>query len=108
MNELEAHEMELKKRQIIFEQSGICGYCGKRINPGENYTIAHRLAKHKWRLEKYGDEVMNHRLNLVATHPGNCNDGVMVNIQKTEGKELLIAIFEDLGYEIPEDLQEVK
>ena len=106
MNELEAHEMEMKKRQIIYEQSGLCGHCKKRISPWENYTLAHRLAKHKWRLEKYGPEVIHHRLNLVATHPGRCNDGVMINIQKSEGKQLLAEIFEDLGYEIPEDLQE--
>lgn len=104
MNEVEDYEMEIQKRQIIYDQSGICEYCGKRIIPGESYTIAHRIAKHKWRLRKYGSEVINHRLNLVATHPGNCNDGVMLNIQKSEGKELLIAIFEDLGYDIPEDL----
>lgn len=105
MNELEAYEMELKRRQILSEQSGICGHCGDRINPNEVFTIAHRIAKHKWRLQKYGSEVINHRLNLVATHPGDCNDGVMVNIGKTEGKELLRAIFKDLGYEIPEDLR---
>jgi hypothetical protein len=106
MTEIEAYEMELKKRSILFEQSGICGHCGKRITPGEPFNISHRIAKHKWRLQKYGSEVINHRFNLVATHPGNCNDGVMLNIQKNEGKALLRAIFLDLDYEIPEDLKE--
>lgn len=106
MNEVEAYEMELKKREILFDQDGLCKYCGLEINPLESYTLAHLIAKHKWRIQKYGAEVIHHRKNVAATHYGDCNDGVMVNIETLEGKELLISIFEDLGYEIPEDLQE--
>ena len=74
-----AEEMKI---QIYNEQDGFCAVCGKPL--GAVWDVAHRIPNSKPNLNKWGKEIINHRLNLVGTcrgtHQGiSCNDASMIN-----------------------------
>ncbi len=87
------------KRRIYWEQGGRCAHCGKHLH--DNYELAHVIPRKKWIIKEYGYEVINHRLNLRATCPGRCNDGVMISPEShpLEAAEIIAEIKEALNAE---------
>lgn len=76
----EKQEAEDKKQWIYFSRGGECEVCGKTI-PYNEAQLAHRIAKSKPNLAKYGKEIINHPINLALTCSdkfGRCNDSVNI------------------------------
>ncbi len=92
----EREKAEEQKREILRLQNGICETCKVTFRDRSEVQAAHRICKSKVNLAKYGNTVINHRLNLACTHGGDCNDAVMVSPDKHDGRQLLIKIYEDL------------
>jgi hypothetical protein len=49
-----------------------------------SFTVAHKICNSKAMRHKYGDRVIDHRLNKATTHPWRCNDAQ--NIGNNPGK----------------------
>lgn len=92
----EKEKAEEQKRQIHTQQKGLCAFCKKPVPIGEAQA-AHKIAKHKWIVKKYGDRVINHRFNLRITHSGRCNDGIMIMPESEQAQQLIAEIKEDLN-----------
>lgn len=85
---IETHEQRL----AIYERDGgICQYCGKPVAI-DAFTVAHRIARTRWAVARYGADVIEHPLNKVTTHPGRCNDGVLITFRPVEREELVARI----------------
>ena len=48
-------------------------------------------------LNKYGREVIEHPLNKACTHPGACNDGMLITFRPVERERLAQAIREKIS-----------
>ena len=80
----ETHE----QRIAIYERDcGLCAYCGRPVDIN-SFTVAHRIARTKAMLHKYSREVIEHPLNKATTHPGACNDGVLITYKPVEREHL--------------------
>lgn len=93
-------DMREKGQEIIEKQNYVCG-CPGCIKRGEYLTdlstIAHRIPKSVQNIKKLGWKILDHRFNLVATHKGDCNDGVLIgNARPEEQKQLIERIKENL------------
>lgn len=83
----ETHE----KRLAIYERDhGLCAYCGRPVDIN-SFTVAHRIARSKWAVAKYGRDVIEHPLNKATTHPGACNDLIQCT-NKPMDRENLVQI----------------
>ena len=78
---------ELKER-IYFERNGACEVCGKIIPFGEA-QLAHRVAKTKANIRKYGEDFIHSSVNLALTCPGACNDTVNIGFNPVEIQKVL-------------------
>ena len=67
-------DYEYKIRTLMIQQQGRCKSCNKVFIPGDKIELAHRVKAGKFNYAKWGEEVVDHILNLAATHSGKCND----------------------------------
>jgi hypothetical protein len=85
-HKLEANEF----RDSLFTIAGWrCCVCGLPLAIQGTAQLAHRVAKTKSRLEKYGPSVINHALNLVPVCGLRCNDRVNIGNQTLVAHALL-------------------
>ncbi len=83
-------------RLYIFNKAGNkCEVCGKRITP-QTGQVAHRMAKSKANLKKYGKSIINHPYNLRATCSLRCNSAVLIDNKPIEKEQLVEAIKRNL------------
>jgi hypothetical protein len=54
------------------EQGGLCYVCHKPIRFAI-FQLAHKIPQRKWCIEKWGEEVIHHRRNLVGVCGLHCN-----------------------------------
>jgi len=85
---LEAHEQRLS---IYARDCGLCAYCGRPVDIN-SFTVAHRIARAKWAIAKYGRDVIEHPLNKATTHPGACNDLIQCTNRPVERENLATLI----------------
>jgi hypothetical protein len=98
MTAREKIEAEEKKQKIYVQRSGVCEVCGKLIKHSEA-QLAHRIAKSKPNLRKYGEDVLSHPKNLALTCSdkfGRCNDSCNIGNNPGKVQELLSEIAEEL------------
>lgn len=86
----ETHE---KRLAIYARDCGICQYCGRPVDIN-SFTVAHRIARSKWAVAKYGREIIEHPLNKACTHPGACNDLIQCTNRPVERENLVQVIKE--------------
>jgi len=70
---------ESKKRELILNQDLKCASCGEDFLNGQKIDLAHKIKASKFNYKEYGEEVIDHVLNLAATHSNgykgrSCND----------------------------------
>lgn len=65
------------KLEKVYEQNGICPSCGEPVSVTDG-ELAHRIPQRKWLLKMYGPGVIHHRMNVVLTHHGECNDKMSI------------------------------
>jgi hypothetical protein len=89
---LETHEQRL----AIYERDGgLCVHCGHYVSIND-FQVAHRIARTVWTLKKYGREIIEHPLNKACTHPGACNDAVLITFRPVERELLVDEILRDI------------
>lgn len=90
MTERERLELEDTKQRLADRCGWRCEVCGRPILDGQP-QLAHRIAKSKANLAKYGEAVIHHDLNLAMVCCLKCNDAVLVSKPDTVA-ELLAEI----------------
>lgn len=84
----ETHE----ERLAIYERDhGLCAYCGRPVDIN-SFQVAHRISRTKAMLKKYGREIIEHPLNKATTHPGACNDGILITYRPVSREDLVQVI----------------
>jgi hypothetical protein len=72
----------MMKQNIAEEQDYRCAVCGDSLMIlGKHMQLAHRISQCKWAVEKYGEEVIHHRLNLRLVCSAACNAAVNMTNQ---------------------------
>jgi len=66
-----------KKIELYLANNGACEVCGKPTNTPDG-QLAHRIAKSKWALKKYGSEVIDSVDNLAFVCSLHCNSAVLI------------------------------
>lgn len=97
----EKDAMELTKIQAYYSQDGVCATCGLPLDP-QIYDAAHVIPKHNYCIKNYGWNILNHKLNIKATHHcARCNDAVMISPQShpEEALALIMSIQEEIDNE---------
>ena len=91
MNAREKLDAEELRIEIFKNAQWICEICGSSLNSGVP-QLAHRIAKTKSNIKKYGDEIINHRLNLVAVCSLCCNSKCNIGNNPVKAFSLLEGI----------------
>jgi len=84
-----------ERREKIFAEAGYeCVRCGEPVA-----QLAHRIAKTKTNIKKYGELVINHNFNLVpvCNNPA-CNDSFNIGNNPRERDKLVMRITRDIGW----------
>lgn len=68
-----------KMRQELFEKAGwLCEICGAPLASGQP-QLAHRVPKTKTNLKRYGEDVIDHPLNLCPVESLRCNSSAIIH-----------------------------
>ena len=71
----------------------MCGTYRPMQGPwGIRGQCAHRVARTKWAVKKYGEDCIDHPDNLAWTCPGKCNDMVLITFRPAQADELMASI----------------
>lgn len=89
-------DKQQERLAIYYRDGGICQHCGRPVGINE-FQLAHRIARAKWAIKKYGLEVIEHPLNKATTHAGRCNDGVLITFRPVEREKLVARIRKELN-----------
>jgi 5-methylcytosine-specific restriction endonuclease McrA len=80
-----------EQRDRIFQEAGYaCANCGDRAT-----QLAHRIAKTKPNLKKYGKGIIHHRFNLVSSC-AECNDSFNIGNKPVEVTKLVKRITQNI------------
>ena len=84
--------MSIKNYRDIFEKKwndnrGRCEVCGVPLS-GKQPQLAHRIAKKKMWIAKYGAEVIDHEMNLALVCGLQCNSAVLIDMKDLPREEL--------------------
>jgi len=90
---LETYEQRLK---IYERDEGTCRYCKKAVDIN-SFQVAHLISRSKWCIKLYGSEVIEHMDNKATTHPGACNDGVLITFDPVAREKLAQDIREKIS-----------
>jgi hypothetical protein len=69
---------ELKRSTLLIKQESACPVCHKRFTSPDEIELAHKLRTDVPNNKLFGKSVIDHVLNLAATHK-NCNSAVLIN-----------------------------
>jgi hypothetical protein len=67
-------DYSIKMRSLLVSQNFRCASCNKKFKAGDKIELAHKVKAGKYNYKKYGKGIIDHVINLAATHPGKCND----------------------------------
>lgn len=98
MTNLEKLEAEEKREEKVFARDNwTCQTCGKSIYTYGTPQAAHRIAKTKPNLKKYGPEIIHHPLNLVSVCSSDyCNSFWNIGHNPVETEKLVDKILESI------------
>lgn len=78
-----------EKREAIFKRDHwTCVKCGNSLFDGIP-QLAHRIAKTKSNIKKYGLSVINHPINLVSVETSFCNDQCNIGFNTVETERVV-------------------
>lgn len=84
MRQQDIDRINMIKKDKYNEQEGICAGCNKPMAKDEYLHLAHMLPQRKWILNKYGEEIIHHPMNMKLTHGNDlCNQRVQMSPNKT-------------------------
>ncbi|MCP4988516.1 MAG: hypothetical protein GY928_21430 [Colwellia sp.] len=91
---------EEKMQALLWTQKDKCKSCGKFFKAGQKVDLAHKIKASKYNYKEYGEEIIDHILNLAATHTGNCNDAQ--NMSRAAHPVEAMQLIEEIKQEIKE------
>jgi hypothetical protein len=78
-----------EQRMEIFKRDGFkCGHCGLSVYRHGTPQIAHRIGQGKMNVEKFGESVIHHPLNMVGTCSLYCNGRMNIGMRPAEANDL--------------------
>lgn len=85
---------EQKKTELMINQNSCCKACEKPFIFGEKIELAHGLINSVSNKKLFGEKIIDHVLNLSATHSGACNSKMLINraTQPVKAQERVIDI----------------
>lgn len=90
------------KRQTIFERDGYrCHNCGKSIYANGTPQLAHRICKSNANINKYGENIIHHPLNLLSACCLKCNDAANIGNNPVAREALIDTIWEAIDAHTP-------
>lgn len=86
-----------KKSTLLIKQNLCCSVCNKKFTESDKIELAHNLINSKANIELFGEEIINHVLNLDATH-SQCNSKVIINraTRPVKAQEKIIEIIDNI------------
>lgn len=77
-------------REAVFERDDwVCVHCERFARlPGCQPQLAHRIPNTKAMRSRYGDEVIDHELNVAVTCSLECNNAIQLTNKPREADEL--------------------
>lgn len=93
-------EAENMKRTRIIEMNYRCEHCHGDVLRFGTPQMAHKVAKSKMNIKKYGTRAINNKKNLVLVCCGSCNDAQNIGQKTLIADKLMIEIYEDLNGEV--------
>lgn len=95
-----------KMRSLLVSQNFRCASCNKEFKAGDKIDLAHKVKNGKFNKKEFSEEVINHILNLAATHHNgaygkHCNDAQNMSraAHPIESEKLLLTIKDKLNEE---------
>ena len=88
-----------EKAQYLYnKQGGRCASCGKILTADDKMELAHKIPAYKFNYSEYGEDVIDHVLNLALTHSGDCNDKQNLSLASHPivGRALIKSIEQDI------------
>ena len=82
-----------QRRYALATSGGVCEVCGRPLNEGQPQG-AHRIGNTKANRAKYGDFVIDHRLNMGMTCSLKCNGKLDISRNTGEVVKLCKKIYE--------------
>lgn len=82
-----------QRRYALATSGGVCEVCGSALNEGQPQG-AHRIGNTKANRSKYGDFVIDHRLNMGMTCSLKCNGELDISRNTGEVIKLCKKIYE--------------
>ena len=82
-----------QRRYALAISGGVCEVCGRPLNEGQPQG-AHRIGNTKANRSKYGDFVIDHRLNMGMTCSLKCNGELDISRDTGEVIKLCKKIYE--------------
>ena len=76
------------KDKMIADAGYICEICGKSVNY-DLFQLAHRITKSKVNINKYGDKIINHPINMKVVCGLACNSKANIGYNPTLEKEIV-------------------
>jgi len=96
MTERDSYRISETKK-AVFERDGYrCGHCGLSIYRNGTPQCAHRIAATESNKKKYGESVVHHISNLVATCSLFCNGKINIGFKTAEAEKLADKIRDEL------------
>ena len=83
-------------RHFVYASQGwVCEVCEMPLLLG-HHQLAHRIPQNVAMIERYGEDVIHHRMNLVGVDSLRCNDAVSISNQPKAIEALVSLIRKDL------------
>lgn len=82
-----------QRRYALAISGGVCEVCGRPLNEGQPQG-AHRIGNTKANRAKYGDFIIDHRLNMGMTCSLKCNGELDISRNTGEVMKLCKKIYE--------------
>ena len=97
MTERQRFDMQEQRQEIFAEYGYLCAVCIKAVRRYGTAQIAHCIAQTKANIEKYGKEVIHHKLNLRPVCSLACNDYCNIGFSTKEADALAEKIKQEIS-----------
>jgi hypothetical protein len=99
MTQVEKFEANEKREELFRDALYLCEHCGRSVNRYGTPQLAHRIAKTKANIKRYGESIIHHKLNLAPTCSLECNSAMYIGVSRALADMLAEKIREAINEE---------